>query len=64
MKKFDIWQRQVRQDIRSSFLAATRGELLKALDNYRDAFSKECIREIIAEHEEALAWTMRSKVTT
>ena len=49
----ESWQRQIRQNIRNAFLTATREELVKALANYPDDFSKECIREIIAECDAA-----------
>lgn len=47
------WQRQIRQNIRNAFLTATRAELVKAVNNYPDDFSKECVREIIAECDAA-----------
>lgn len=45
--------RQLRQNIRNLFMVATRAELVRALDNYPDKFSKDCIREIIAECDAA-----------
>lgn len=44
--------RQIRMNIRNFFLTTTREELVKALDNYPDKFSKDCIRELIDEHDE------------
>jgi hypothetical protein len=34
-------------------MVATREELLKAVNNYPDDFSKECVRELIAECDAA-----------
>jgi hypothetical protein len=47
--KLTSYQRQVRMNIRNAFLTATKAELEAALPNYPDEFSKECIRELIAE---------------
>ncbi len=42
-------ERQVRMNLRNFFLPATREELVAAVDGYPDEFSKNCIRELIAE---------------
>ncbi len=47
--KLTSHQRQVRMNIRNAFLTATREELEKALPNYPDQFSKDCIQELIDE---------------
>ena len=38
-------------NIRNAFLTATPAEMEKALPNYPDQFSKDCIREMIEEYE-------------
>lgn len=40
-------QRQIRRNIRAAFLIATVKEMTDALPNYKDAFSRSVIEEMI-----------------
>lgn len=46
-------QRQIRRNIRNGFMIATVKEMEDAKPNYKDAFSRSCLQEMIDECRKA-----------